>query len=239
MPVPQPSQYQIDNMEQGDIVFVRKPRLSYRLYRKFFLNKPKIKVRQYWNVPEEYNIYYQEDCTLLYRFELKCVQKYDNEVVAVIGINEGKKTLKTTILKELQVGLYNIMLVFDSGLTISIPTDQINDGARKNQRILKQDEDLRALTEVMKYQKHTGDYFKKYAQEHTISRWVPAYCSVCGNPVVFNFEENRVRIDNKCDCGEIKLEKKEFSYDEFSIWYYNQTSEIIKKRYNEFWFKKE
>ena len=36
----------------------------------------------------------------------------------------------------------------------------------------------------------------------------------------------------------VQLEKNEFSYDEFSIWYYNQTNDTIKKRYNEFWFKR-
>ena len=37
MAIRQPSQYQIDNMQPGDIVYVRKPKLLYRLYRKLFI----------------------------------------------------------------------------------------------------------------------------------------------------------------------------------------------------------
>lgn len=238
MSIQQPSQYQVNNMEQGDIIFVRKQKFLYRIFRKLFLDKPKIKVRKSWDTENEYNIYYQEDCTLLYRFEVQCVQKYKNEVVALLGIKDGNRFLKTTILKELQVGLYNIMIIFENGFSITIPTDIINDAFRKNQMILKQDDDLRKIEEVMKYQSHKGDYFKGYVEKQGIKTWIPAYCSVCGNPVIFNFKDNSILIDNKCDCGELQLEKNEFSYDEFSIWYYNQTNDTIKKRYNEFWFKR-
>ena len=59
MSIQQPSQYQVNNMEQGDIIFVRKQKLLYRIFRKLFLDKPKIKVRKSWDTENEYNIYYQ------------------------------------------------------------------------------------------------------------------------------------------------------------------------------------
>lgn len=240
MPVPQPSQFQIDKMEQGDIIFVKKQKLLYRLYRKFFLNMPKVKVKKFWSAScDEYNTYYQEDCTLLYRFELQCVQKYNHEVAVIIGADDGKKVIKTSLLKELQVGLYNIMLSFDNGLCITVPLGPINDAIRKNQKLIQQDNDYRIIQEMMKYQTHKGDYFSKYAKEHKIDSWIPAYCSVCGEPAIFHFEDDKVIIENKCSCGEMKIEKTELNYDEFSIWYYNQTNDTIKKRYKEFWFKKE
>ena len=34
MSIQQPSQYQVNNMEQGDIIFVRKQKLLYRIFRK-------------------------------------------------------------------------------------------------------------------------------------------------------------------------------------------------------------
>ena len=57
MSIQQPSQYQVNNMEQGDIIFVRKQKLLYRIFRKLFLDKPKIKVRKSWDTENEYNIY--------------------------------------------------------------------------------------------------------------------------------------------------------------------------------------
>lgn len=238
MPIPQPSQYQVDKMQQGDIIYIKKQKPFYRWYRKLFLNKPKIKVRKYWGSCE-YNTYYQEDCTLLYYFEVVCVQNVNNEVPVVIGRDSGTRSIYTTILKSLQVGLYNIMLVFPNGLTLTIPTDYISNCIRQNQQKLKNVEDARMIQEILKFQRYKGDYFKSYAEQHNIKEWTSAYCSVCGQPVKFIFSEDGVSVENNCKCGELKLDIKKLTYDEFSVWYYNQTSEAVKKVYKEFWFGKE
>lgn len=239
MAIPQPSQYQVDNMQQGDIVYVKKQNLLYRIYRKLFLHRPTIKVRKDWSDDcTDYFLYYQEDCTLLYYYEVACVQQYENEVPVLIGTNEGKKTLSTQTLKSLQVGLYNAMLNFNNGITITIPVDYFNDANRKNTMLLKQIDDSRIISDLLKFQRYKGNYFKKVVQDNNIKKWKASYCSVCGKPIEFIFKKDKVVIDNKCVCGEVILDKKEFSYDELAIWYYNQTNPIVKKVYDEFWFKK-
>lgn len=239
MPVKQPSQYQVDNMRPGDMIYVQKKPFLYRTYRKLFLDLPKIKVKKYISDNcDEYEMHYQEDCTLLYEFEVKCVQTYDNVVPCIISTDAGKSPIKTAILESLQVGIYNVMLTFKSGLTLTLPVDYFSNGIRKNQIQIKQIDDRRMIEDVLKFQRYKGNYFKKYVEEHHIDKWVAAYCSVCGNPVEFHFEGDMVIIDNKCDCGELKLEKSKFDYDEFSIWFYNQTSPIVRKRYDEFWLKR-
>lgn len=240
MAIPQPSQYQVDNMQQGDIVYVRKQNFLYRLYRKLFLHKPTIKVRKDWSKDcNDYFIYYQEDCTLLYHFEVACVQTYENEVPVLIGTTESKITLSSQILKSLQVGLYNAILNFKNGVSITIPVDYFNDANRKNTLLLKQINDNRVIMDLLKFQRYKGDYFKSYVQKNNIKRWKASYCSVCGKPIEFIFKSDKVQINNKCSCGEVVLDKSEFSYDELAIWYYNQTNPNVKKMYDEFWFKKE
>lgn len=239
MPIPQPNQYQLDNMKQGDIVYVRKRGLFYKLYRQFFTNKPKVRVKKDWNThSDEYDEYYQEDCTLLYYYEVVCVQQYNNEVPVLLGTNEGKYTISTTVLKSLQVGLYNAMLNFSNGLTLTIPVDYFNDANRKNTLLFKQIEDKRIVDDLLKFQRYKGKYFKDYVKAHNIKKWKASYCSVCGKPVEFIFKGDNVIIDNKCVCGELKLDKTSLSYDELSIWYYNQTNPNVKKVYDEFWFEK-
>lgn len=240
MAIRQPSQYQIDKMEQGDIVFVSKPSAIYRLYRKFFLNKPKIRVRKFWSENcDEYNVYYQEDCTLLFYYETACVQTFKNEVPCLIGVEGGKSNLKQTILKSLQIGLYNVVLNFNSGVTLTIPVEYFDRGIENNKTKLKQIDDQRVIADLLKFQRFKGNYFKGVVEDNNIKEWTPAYCSVCGKPVIFHFEGDKVIIDNQCTCGELKLEKDEFTYDELSIWYYNQTNPTIKKLYEKFWFKRE
>lgn len=240
MAIQQPSQYQVDNMQQGDIVYVKQRQLLYRLYRKLFTNKPKIKVKKYFAENcDEYNTYYQEDCTLLYYYEMACIQQYDNEVPAMVSINGGKTNVSVQVLKSLQIGLYNAILSFNNGVTITVPMDYFNDASRKNNATMKQINDKRVVEELLKFQRYKGSYFQKYVQDNKLKKWKVAYCSVCGKPVEFNFKKDKVVVDNKCVCGELKLDKMEYTYDELSIWYYNQTNPNVKKIYDEFWFKKE
>lgn len=239
MPIYKPSQYQVDNMKQGDIVYVRKPNLLYRLYRHYFKCCDKIKVPKYPGTAQiVYNEYYQEDCVLLYYYELMCVQRYDNEVPILMGVNDGKKTTSQCVLKSLQIGLYNVLLNFKNGKTITLPTDYFIKALEKNKIVLKQIDDQRMVEDLLKFQKYKGSYFKKYVMDNNIALWNASYCSVCGKPVKFLFEDNKIIIDNQCTCGNLELDRNEFSYDEFAIWYANQTNSNVKKVYDEFWFKR-
>ena len=238
MAIPQPSQYQVNNMQQGDIIYVKKQKLLYRIYRKLFLNRPKIKVKKDWENCNEFITYYQEDCTLLYYYEVACVQHYDYEVPILVGIDEGKKTIVAQTLKSLQVGLYNAILNFSNGISITIPVDYFNDANRKNTMLLKQINDKRMVDDLLKFRRYKGNYFRDYVKNNNIKKWKASYCSVCGKPVEFNFKKDIVQIDNKCVCGELQLDRTSFTYDELSIWYYNQTNPNVKKVYDEFWFKK-
>lgn len=241
MPIIQPNQIQCDKMEAGDVIYVRKVNPIYRLVRDlFFRDKVKIRVRKNWNEPIEYVEYYQEDCTLVYGFEIKCVQKYDNEVPCMISKNVGSKAVSTQFIKSVQVGLYNIQLQLNRFITLTIPTVYIDNAIKKNQQILKNCEDTRKIAEAIKFVKYKGSYFKKFVRDNHIDEWIPMYCSVCGSPIRFKFYEDNILIDNCCNCGVTEFQLENISYDEFALWYSNQSvnSKIIRV-YNKFWFNKE
>ena len=62
MAIQMPSQYQCNNMEQGDLIYVKQRNILYRLYRSIFQsNKTILKVRKDWTEPAKYSYYYQED----------------------------------------------------------------------------------------------------------------------------------------------------------------------------------
>lgn len=239
MPIPQPSQYQCDRMENGDVVFVRSVSWLYKLIRRlFYKDKPTIRVRKDWTEPAVYNTYYQEDCTLMYRFEVQCVQTM-NDVPCMLSKRPNSRIEKVFNFKSVQVGIYNIQIEVDNNTTFTFPTSYIDNAMRKNQLTLKNIEDERKIAEAIKFQKYKGAYFKKYAAENNITEWTPVYCATCGEPVIFRFNETGVHIDKMCSCGIMKLNLTDISYDEFALWYTNQAaSPEILERYNEFWFKR-
>ena len=239
MPIHNPSQYQLDNMQPGDIVYVKKQKFWYQVYRKLFKTLPKVKVRTYWSPnSNDYSVCYQEDCTIIFYYELACVQTYKNEVPIVIGKNDGATDVTHTILKSLQVGLYNVIMTFKNGQTLTIPVEYFDNAIKKNRVLLKQIDDKRKIDELLKYQRYKGKYFKDYVKVNHIKSWISAYCSVCGKAITFTFKDDGIDILNDCECGEMQLEKTKLTYDEFSIWYYNQLNPNVKHRYDEFWFKK-
>ena len=94
MPIMNPSQYDCDNMEIGDVVFIKPRSFLYRFIRNhFYKDKLKIKVRDGWNEPTKYKIYYQEDCTLMYAWDIACMKQYEN-CVPVIYSNRLNSTIK-------------------------------------------------------------------------------------------------------------------------------------------------
>lgn len=239
--IQQPSQYDCDNMEMGDVVFVRQVGPLYKLIRKYFMkNLNKIRVRDGWEEPVKYNEYYQEDCTLLYAYEVACVQKFPNEVPCMHSRKIGSPATKTTLLPMVQVGLYNLQIEVDNTHAITIPTSYIHKAFEENQRILKSFDDNRKIQDAIRFQKFKGDYFKTYAIKHDIKEWTPVYCSVCGKPVIFKFNSDSINIENNCECKSLNFPLSKISYDEFALWYSNQiiTPSII-NRYNSFWFRRD
>ena len=234
----QPSQYDCDNMEVGDIVYVRKVNKIYNIYRKLFLKDlNKIKVRDGWTEPVKYQEYYQEDCTLMYQYELACIQKFDNEVPCMLSSDIGTKPLKTFILPLIQVGLYNIQIKVDNRHTYTFPTSYLKRAIEKNQDILNESEDNRKILDALKFQKYKGSYFKDYVIKNSIKEWTPIYCSVCGKSINFKFADD-ITVENNCDCGSLQFSLQKLSYDEFALWYTNQiVNPSVIKKYNSFWFK--
>lgn len=237
MPVPQPNQIQCDNMKPGDVVFVKQRNWLYKFIRKYILQKkPDIRVRASWVEPITYNEYYQEDCTLLYYYETKCIQQFENEVPCLLSLKEGSHNIKTFPLRKVQVGLYNIQLTLSKWLTLTIPLQYIENSIRKNDKLLHEIEDNRKVQELLKFQRYKGDYFKKRVQENNLDEWVPLYCSVCGSPIAFLFNEENVKIENNCVCGCTVTGTEKISYDELAVWYHSQVNPNIKEVYKTFWF---
>lgn len=240
--IQQPSQYDCDNMQVGDKIFVKDVSPIYKFIRKYFLkDKPVIRVRSIWGKEDNdtYVTCYQEDCTLLYAFEVACVQVLENQVPCVITSSNKVLPEKVVMLPEVMIGLYNIVISMENQ-KLTIPTSFIQHAIDKNQDILNAYDDTRKIQEAIKYQKFKGDYFKKYAKEHNIQTWQPIYCSICGKPLVFNFNSDNIEITNQCDCGALNFKLTNITYDEFALWYTNQIiSKPIIDRYNSVWFKKE
>lgn len=242
MPIIQPSQYDCDNMENGDVVFVRKVNPIYKYIRKWFMkDKLKIRVRKDLSTLDaSYEEFYQEDCILIYAYEVACVQKYTN-VPCNISRGINTKALKTIQLELLQIGLYNVQIVIDKHTTLTLPTHFFRQAVEKNTATLNAFNDNRKIKEAIKFQKYKGDYFKQYVVDNGIDLWNAVYCSVCGEPVEFKFTEDCIHIINHCKCKALKFPLTSISYDEFSLWYTNQvvTHPEVAKYYGEYWFKRE
>ena len=223
----------------GDVVFVRKVGWLYAFLRKYFIsNKPKIKVRRNWVEPAIYDEYYQEDCTLIYAYEVACIQKYEN-VLCNISRDVNASKFKTIKLPLIQVGLYNTQIVINKHLTLTIPTYYFHKAIDNNTEKLRQIEDGRKVQDAIKYQKYRGSYFSKRAKDYDITSWSPVYCSICGEPVEFEFLDNKVIIHNHCKCGTLDFPLEDISYDEFALWYTNQVTnhKSVRDYYASIWFE--
>lgn len=240
MPLANPSQYVCDNeMQQGDMIYVRKRNIFYKLYRELFKKPTKIRVRKHWKEPIEYNTYYQEDCTLVYSYEILCVQNLDGKIPVFISKSFNDAPYKATTLKHVKVGLNNLVLTLPDNKTYTMPINQIKNAIQQNEKTFKSIEDKRIVKDLLRFQRYKGNYFKQYVSANAISEWVPSYCIMCGKPVKFEFDANGVHINNECVCDNMHLEKESLTYDEFALWYGSQTNKFAKKIYNKFWFKKE
>lgn len=242
MPIMNPSQSDCNRMELGDVVVIKSRSPLYKFIRKhFYKDKPKIKIRDGWTEPVKYKVEYQEDCTLMYAWDMACLKKYENCVPCSIGKNPKEIGYKTVLLKSLNIGLYNIQIVFKNNDTLTIPTTWFDQGIKYNESTLRNIKDDRMLQETLRFSNIKGQTFKNIVINDKIEEWIPSYCNICGKPVIFKFNEDpdKVVIDNQCTCGITKLKMKELSYDEFALWYLTQLNNDVKKIYKKFWFDRE
>lgn len=238
MPIRNPSQFDCDKMEKGDMIFVKARSRLYKWYRNHFKKDLiQIKVKENWEEPYTYVTYYQEDCTLMFAWELECIQTID-EIPCILSLNSYNPGIHTFLLKRIQIGLYNIQIIFKNNLTLTIPTEFFIQGINKNENILKNIKDKRVISEQIKFLKHKPEKFKEIVQKYEIKEWIPAYCSICGTPIILKFNEDDIIIDNQCNCGAMKLSMDKMSYDEFAIWYASQINPITIKKFEKFWFER-
>lgn len=185
----------------GDLIIVKNRNFLYKLIREWFYNKPKIKVRTTWVASNiQYKTYYQEDCTLLFEYELTSMQLLNNEVP--YNIKFGEKTLRgyNSLFKKVKIGLYNIQLVFKNNIVITIPITPIQNAIKSNEFNLKKIDNKRIIEESLKNRKYKGEYFRNQVKERNIESWTSNYCGLCGKPVYFKFYEDEIHIENTCNC---------------------------------------
>lgn len=212
----------------------------YKLYRKLF-KKDSIQIlvrKDFTKTPPEYVQYYQEDCTLIYSYEISCVQSIKNEVPYVISY-KASKFKKQGVIKSLDIGLYNIVISFNNGLNITIPTDFVENSINKNKSKLIDINTAIDILDRAKFNKYSESKLVNKIKNNNINKWIPSYCVICGNPVIFEFKEDKVLINNKCTCGNVTSNKKEMSYKELSAWLTCQTDKNIINSYDKFWLSKE
>lgn len=238
MPKINPSQYDCNNMKPGDIIYVIPRNLIYKIYRYLFKKDSiQILVRKDWiKEKPDYEQYYQEDCILFYNYENKCVQTNKN-----ISYKYNKQVNKPAIYKKLDklvITLYELQLFFESGEVISIHLDVINNSINKNNQLLKQLDRNEIIERNIHFQKYKGDTFKNLVIQNNIKTWEFNYCFLCGKPLIFHFDESKIYLENKCNCGNTSVNIKEMTYDDFAIWFCSQTDSNILKIYKNFWFNK-
>lgn len=234
MPIIRPSQYECDNANKGDMVVIKPRPFLYKWYRKNFQkDKVILNIRKSWDSDERIKAY-QEDCTLLFNWEILSRCEFNNEVPYNIGIN-NKYFKKRMTLKSLQFGCENICIILDSGLSILIPTENFKRGIQKVDSTIKNIDINRQVQESLKFSRYKGDFFKKQQQKLDIKEWNISYCSVCGNPVKIKFDKESPYVENTCSCGNMFIENESITWDMVAYWYNSQVIKPAINKNKEFW----
>lgn len=234
MPIVRPSQYDCDNAEKGDMIAIKPRPFLYKWYRKNFLkDKIILKVRKSWDSDDKIEAY-QEDCTLLFSWELLSRCEFNNDVPYNIGIN-NKYFRKRRTLKSLQFGCENMCMILDNGLSILIPVENIKRGIQKVEDISKTVNINKQVQESLKFARYKGEFFKKRQQELEIKEWNISYCSVCGKPVRIGFDKEEPYVENTCDCGNMLIESEPITWDMVAYWYNSQVVKPAMNKNKEFW----
>lgn len=236
MAIHNPSQYDCDNMEPGDIVYVCERSWLYNLIRKlFYKDKLKLKIKLDLN-KDEYKVYYQEDCTILSEYDLKCVQTYENEVPFAISTSPSKHSIYFNTLKTFKMGLLNTQLIFNNDITITIPTNIFENAIKSNEHIIRNIDTTRMVRDNLRFATIKSDTLRTQITKKHLRKYKAAFCPVCGKPLVFTFKKDKVDIKNTCECGDLSVSRSTMSYDELALWYNSATSRSEQQRNKEYWF---
>lgn len=234
MAITNPSQYDCDNAQKGDLIII-KPRLAiYKWYRaRFQKYKTKLKVRKDWNSDERIEAY-QEDCTLIFSWEIQGRSEYNDEIPYYTGLNNkyfqyGKK------LKLLQFGSENVSIVLKGGFSILIPTTAFRTGLDRLDNARKYIDENRQIQEALKFARYKGDFFKRKCEELDLKEWTITYCNVCGEPVKIKFDKEEPYVENTCKCGNMLVKNETINWDTVAYWYNRQIQKPYVDAYKEFW----
>ena len=231
-----PNQYDCDSMEQGDMIWVRPRSFLYKIYRNLFKkNLLKIKVKESFdsNIIKEF---YQEDCILMYAWDLLCIQSLKNTVPYTIS-NDAKFVKYTTkVIPEVIVGLSSIQFKFKR-LTFTIPLYYIDNAIKSNNFKLKTIKDTRMIRTLSEDLKYKADYYKNKVVKDNIKEWITGYCNICGEPLKLVFNENDIDVISLCNCGQNKTLINKMSYDELATYIGCELNECAQKVFWNFWFK--
>lgn len=234
MSISNPSQYDCDNSQKGDLIVIRNRPLIYKWYRdRFQKYKTKLRVRKDW-ISEDRIEVYQEDCTLIFSWEIQGKSIYENEIPYYIGykgryIPYGKK------LKTLQFGSENVSIILKGGISILIPTSSIRNGLNKLDNTRKYIDEDRQIQEALRFARYKGDFFKKRCAELGLKEWVITYCNVCGNSVTVKFDKEEPYINNTCNCGNLIIKDEQITWDSVAYLFNSQIQPQIVNKYKEFW----
>lgn len=234
MSIINPSQYDCDNSQQGDMIVIKPRPAFYKWYRsKFLKDKIKLKVRKDWNTDDRIEVY-QEDCTLLFSWEIQGTSEYKDEVPYYIGYNSrflkyGRR------LKLIQFGSENVNIVLKHGLSILIPTCYVRNGLDKLENTRKNIDTKRQIQQALKFTRYNGEFFQKRCNELDIKNWSVTYCPICGNSVNIEFDKEEPYINNTCKCGNMLTDSESITWDMVAYIFNSQTQEIIANKYKEFW----
>lgn len=232
-----PSQYQCDNISKDDQIVIIQRNPFYKWYRKYFM-KDKIILNIKMNYSDrEYKQAYQEDCYIITGAEIASIQ---NKYLDSICLKFYKTLPKLKIpvkLEYLEIGLKNTVLQFSDGNSYILDTFELKSYFDNLELRYNQYNTKKELENKLKFTNITGSYLIDKVKTKNIKEWLSTYCEVCGNPVIFRFYDNKVVIDNKCDCGNIDINETELSYNDMALWYHCLTNKVLKKKFEDFWRK--
>lgn len=234
MSITNPSQYECDNAQPGDLFFIKHRGIIYRWYRdKFLKDKIKVYINENWNTDKKIPVY-QEDCTLIFKWELQGRSEFENEVPYYIGFNNkyisyGKR------LKRLQFGSENVSIILKGGFSILIPIEFIRNGLLKLDNTRQYIDRERQVHTALRFARYKGDFFKKRCAELNLSEWDISYCTLCGKPLKFKFDKEEPYMENQCTCGNMILKDEPINWDTVAYWFNSQTHQPFIDKYKEFW----
>lgn len=234
MSISNPSQYECDNTQRGDLIIVRPRHALYKWYRsRFQKDKIKLKIRKNWDTDEKIEVY-QEDCTLIFSWEVLGKSEYLNEIPYFIGFN-NRYIQKGNMLQRMQFGSENVSIVLKNGFSILIPTSSFREGLEKLDNARRGIDENRQVQEALRFARYKGDFFKNRCNELNLSEWSITYCNVCGNPIKIKFDKEEPYVVNTCKCGNMQVASEPITWDVVAFWFNRQTQKPVIDRYKEFW----